>query len=93
MKMFKPKSIVNSVENYKIPFGKYRGLRLQEVEDIDYLQWMAEKSWSRLDRVVIKAYLEAYRKFEKEKPFYMPDKQLTKFIMLKRQQAKEKDEL
>lgn len=84
---FKLKSIVSLVENYKIPFGKYRGCRLQEVEDGSYLKWMAEKSYKRLDQVIVKAYLDALRYFAVEEvPFYIPEQQLTKYIMMKRQE-------
>ncbi len=91
MNKFKSKSIVSLVENYRLPYGQYRRCLLQEVEDIDYLEWLEKNAHDRLDRVIIKTYLQAWRDFSEEKPDHIPDEQLTKFIMMKKQKLKEEE--
>ncbi len=81
----KQKSIHPLVENYRIKFGAYKGNRLQEVEDYDYLHWYRDTVSSHLDRKIIDVYHEARGLYGRTFPKHMHEQHFTKWILARRE--------
>ncbi len=79
------RSIHPLVEAYKIKFGAFKGSRLQDVEDFEYLHWYRDTVISHLDRKIIDIYHEARGLYGKAFPEHMHEQHFTKWILAKRE--------
>ncbi len=81
----KPLKLSYAVENYKFKFGQYKGIRLQDAEDTEYLDWYRDIVDSKLDKKIVDTYLHARRLYGRKFPDHFHEKQFTKWIMAQRE--------